>query len=171
LSAFLELQDVAKAFGRVRAVDGVSLTVGRGEFFSLLGPSGCGKTTLLRIIAGFETPDAGRVLLDGKDITALPPNRRPVNTIFQSYALFPHLTVRENIGFGLQVARRSRREIDEAVDRMLALIQMEGHAHKRPDQISGGQKQRVAVARALVNQPLVLLLDECSSSSTTCRSS
>ena len=160
MSAFLELQDVAKAFGRIRAVDGVSLTVGRGEFFSLLGPSGCGKTTLLRIIAGFETPDAGRVLLDGKDITALPPNRRPVNTIFQSYALFPHLTVRENIGFGLRVARRSRREIDEAVDRMLALIQMEGHAHKRPDQISGGQKQRVAVARALVNQPLVLLLDE-----------
>jgi spermidine/putrescine transport system ATP-binding protein len=141
-------------------VDGVSLQVRRGEFFSLLGPSGCGKTTLLRIVAGFEQPDAGRVLLDGQDITDLPPNLRKVNTIFQSYALFPHLTVYENIAFGLRVARRPRRQIADEVARMLALIQMADQGHKRPDQISGGQKQRVAVARALINKPSVLLLDE-----------
>ena len=157
---FLEFENVSKYFGSVRAVDQVSLSIRRGEFYSLLGPSGCGKTTLLRILAGFEKPDTGRVLLNGEDITALPPNKRKVNTIFQSYALFPHLTVRENIAFGLRIARRPRKEIDEEVDRMLALIQMEDQGHKRPDQISGGQKQRVAVARALINRPQVLLLDE-----------
>jgi len=157
---FLEFENVSKYFGSIRAVDQVSLSIKRGEFFSLLGPSGCGKTTLLRILAGFEKPDTGRVILDGEDITALPPNKRKVNTIFQSYALFPHLTVRENIAFGLRIAKQPRQQIDAEVDRMLALIQMEDQAHKRPDQISGGQKQRVAVARALINKPQVLLLDE-----------
>jgi spermidine/putrescine transport system ATP-binding protein len=157
---FVEFQGVTKRYGSLCAVDNVSLTIRRGEIFSLLGPSGCGKTTLLRILAGFEEPDAGRVLLDGEDITALPPNQRKVNTIFQSYALFPHLTVWQNIAFGLQVARRPRKEISAEVDRMLTLIQLRDHAHKKPHQISGGQKQRVAIARALVLKPRVLLLDE-----------
>ncbi len=160
MAGFLVFDGVSKSFGQVRAVDDVRLEVGKGEFFSLLGPSGCGKTTLLRMVAGLERPDAGRVLLDGADITELPPNRRRVNTIFQSYALFPHLDVFENIAFGLRVARRPRREVEAEVERMLGLIQMEEHARKRPHQISGGQKQRVAVARALVNRPQVLLLDE-----------
>ena len=160
MAGFLVFDGVSKSYGTVRAADGVSLSVERGEFFSLLGPSGCGKTTLLRILAGFERPDAGRVLLDGEDITALPPNRRKVNTVFQSYALFPHLSVRENVAFGLRVARRPRREIEAEVDRMLALVQMEDQGHKRPDQLSGGQRQRVAIARALINRPQVLLLDE-----------
>lgn len=158
---FLEFRNVSKHFGKICAVDQVSLSIQRGEFFSLLGPSGCGKTTLLRILAGFETPDGGgEVLLDGVNIAALPPNKRKVNTIFQNYALFPHLNVRENIAFGLRIAKVPRPQIDEEVDRMLALIQMESQAHKRPDQISGGQKQRVAIARALINKPQVLLLDE-----------
>jgi len=160
VSEFLEFENVSRFFGDVRAVDGVSLSVKKGEFFSLLGPSGCGKTTLLRILAGFEHPDTGRVLLDGRDITELPPNKRKVNTIFQSYALFPHLTVFENIAFGLRVAHRSRDEIRSEVGAMLKLIQMENQAWKKPDQLSGGQKQRVAIARALVNKPEVLLLDE-----------
>jgi spermidine/putrescine transport system ATP-binding protein len=160
LAEFLEFEDVSKHFGAVRAVDHVSLSVRKGEFFSLLGPSGCGKTTLLRILAGFEYPDTGRVRLDGKDITDLPPNERKVNTIFQSYALFPHLTVWENIAFGLRVARRPHREIREEVGKMLTLIQMTDQGHKKPDQLSGGQKQRVAVARALINKPQILLLDE-----------
>jgi len=160
VSEFLEFVDVSKRYGDIKAVDHVSLSVRRGEFFSLLGPSGCGKTTLLRILAGFEQPDTGRVLLDGTDITDLPPFQRKVNTIFQSYALFPHLSVWDNIAFGLKVARRPRREIKEEVEKMLRLIQMEDQAWKKPDQISGGQKQRVAVARALVNKPRVLLLDE-----------
>ncbi len=157
---FLVLEGVTKSFGDVRAVERVSLAVERGEFFSLLGPSGCGKTTLLRVIAGLERPDAGRVLLDGQDITALPPNQRRVNTIFQSYALFPHMTVAENIAFGLKVAKRPVAEIRREVERMLALVQMAEHADARPGQLSGGQKQRVAVARALINRPQVLLLDE-----------
>lgn len=156
----VEIEAVTKRFGSFAAVDGVSLAVRRGEFFSLLGPSGCGKTTLLRMIAGFEQPDEGRILLDGEDITALPPNLRRVNTIFQSYALFPNMTLWDNIAYGLKIARRPRGEIRDEVGKMLALIQMEEHAHKRPDQISGGQKQRVAVARALINRPRVLLLDE-----------
>jgi len=160
VAGFLVLEDVAKSFGAVRAVDGVTLSVEKGEFFSLLGPSGCGKTTLLRMVAGFERPDRGRVLLDGIDITALPPDRRKVNTVFQSYALFPHMTVRDNIAFGLRMARRPRAEIAREVDRMLALVQMEDQADKRPEHLSGGQKQRVAVARALINRPQVLLLDE-----------
>ncbi len=159
-SAFLEFRGVSKRFGDVRAVDGVSLGLEKGEVFSLLGPSGCGKTTVLRLAAGFEEPDAGRVFLDGRDITGLPPDKRKVNTIFQSYALFPHMTVRDNIGFGLAIAKRPRKEIRDEVDRMLALIRMADQADKKPGQLSGGQKQRVAVARALVNRPDVLLLDE-----------
>jgi spermidine/putrescine transport system ATP-binding protein len=126
----------------------------------LLGPSGCGKTTMLRVTAGFETPESGRVFLDGRDITALPPNSRRVNTIFQSYALFPHLTVRGNIAFGLQIAKRPRPEIEREVDAMLRLIRLEDQADKKPDLLSGGQRQRVAIARALINKPDVLLLDE-----------
>ena len=160
MSEFLEFEDVSKHYGPVKAVDHVSLSVKQGEFFSLLGPSGCGKTTLLRILAGFEQPDTGRVLLGGEDVTDLPPYERKVNTIFQSYALFPHLSVWDNIAFGLKVAKRPKKEIKEEVAKMLALIQMEDQAWKKPDQISGGQKQRVAIARALVNKPRVLLLDE-----------
>ncbi len=159
-SEFLEFHGVSKSFGAVRAVAGVSLGIKKGEFFSLLGPSGCGKTTMLRLAAGFEEPDAGRVFLDGRDITGLPPDKRKVNTIFQSYALFPHMTVRDNIAFGLVIAKRPKKEIRAEVDRMLALIRMADQADKKPDQLSGGQKQRVAVARALVNKPDVLLLDE-----------
>ena len=160
MSDFLVFENVSKRFGPTRAVEKVSISVKRGEFFSLLGPSGCGKTTLLRILAGFEQPDSGRVLLEGEDITTLPPHKRKVNTIFQNYALFPHLTVRENISFGLKIAKLPKKTIDAEVGRMLQLIQMEDQASKRPDQISGGQKQRVAIARALINKPRVLLLDE-----------
>ncbi|MBM4149366.1 MAG: ABC transporter ATP-binding protein [Lentisphaerae bacterium] len=157
---FLRFEGVSKAFDGVKAVDGVTLSVRKGEIFSLLGPSGCGKTTLLRICAGLETPDAGRVLLDGRDITELPPHERPVNTVFQNYALFPHLSLWENIAFGLRVKGLPRQRIRDEVDAMLGLIQMTDQAHKKPAQISGGQKQRVAIARALVNRPQVLLLDE-----------
>jgi spermidine/putrescine transport system ATP-binding protein len=157
---FLVFENLSKRFGSTRAADNVSLSIRKGEFFSLLGPSGCGKTTLLRILAGFEQPDSGRVLLDGEDITSLPPHKRKVNTIFQNYALFPHLTVWENIAFGLRIAKVPKRKLEEEVGRMMHLIQMEDQAHKRPEQISGGQKQRVAVARALINRPQVLLLDE-----------
>jgi len=157
---FLEFRGVSKRFGAVQAVDAISLGVKKGEFFSLLGPSGCGKTTMLRLAAGFETPDAGRVFLDAEDITDLPPDKRKVNTIFQSYALFPHMTVRANIAFGLAIAKRPKNEIRAEVDRMLELIRMTGEADKKPDQLSGGQRQRVAVARALINKPDVLLLDE-----------
>jgi spermidine/putrescine transport system ATP-binding protein len=160
LSEFLEFQDISKRFGSIQAVHGISLGIKRGEFFSLLGPSGCGKTTMLRLAAGFEHPDVGRVVLDGQDITDLPPNKRQVNTIFQSYALFPHLTVWQNVAFGLQVAKRSKSDILDEVHSMLRLIRMDDQADKKPGQLSGGQKQRVAIARALINKPQVLLLDE-----------
>jgi len=160
LSEFLEFCNVSKRFGPIQAVDGVSLALRKGEFFSLLGPSGSGKTTMLRLAAGFEHPDSGRVVLDGEDITDLPPNKRKVNTIFQSYALFPHLSVWENIAFGLRVAKRSKKDMETEVEAMLRLIRMDDQAHKKPDQLSGGQKQRVAIARALINKPQVLLLDE-----------
>lgn len=156
----LHFENITKRFGEIVALDRVSLDVERGEILALLGPSGCGQTTLLRVAAGFEQPDEGRVYLDGQDITDLPPHRRKVNTIFQNYALFPHLSVRENIAFGLRVKGVARRQIREEVDRMLALVQMEDRADKKPGQISGGQKQRVAIARALINRPDVLLLDE-----------
>ncbi len=158
--AFLEFDGIVQSFGSVKAVDNVSLSVKQGEVFSLLGPSGCGKTTLLRICAGFQRPQAGRVILNGEDITDLPPDKRKVNTVFQNYALFPNLNVYDNIAFGLRIARRPDGEIRRAVDRMLDLIDLTEHAKKRVNEISGGQKQRVAIARALVNQPKVLLLDE-----------
>jgi spermidine/putrescine transport system ATP-binding protein len=151
---------VSKSFGDFKALDGVSLAIQKGEFFSLLGPSGCGKTTLLRIIAGFENPDRGTVTLEGADVLPLPPNRRQVNTVFQNYALFPHLTVYENVAFSLRLRHLSRDKIDAMVREYLRLVQLEGHAHKKPNQLSGGQKQRVAIARALINEPKVLLLDE-----------
>jgi spermidine/putrescine transport system ATP-binding protein len=160
----IEVVRAVKAFGAgnhaVRALDDVSVTIRAGEFFTLLGPSGCGKTTLLRLIAGFETPTAGTILLDGQDITALPPNRRPVNTVFQSYALFPHLTVAQNVGFGLEMLGKPAAEVAARTDEMLALVQLAPMAGRRTSQLSGGQQQRVALARALAPRPKVLLLDE-----------
>jgi spermidine/putrescine transport system ATP-binding protein len=156
----LRFENVTKRFGDFTAVDRVTLEIEHGKVFSLLGPSGCGKTTLLRMAAGFETPDEGRVLLDGRDITGLPPEQRPVNTVFQNYALFPHLSVRENIGFGLKIAKLPTAQIRQEVDRMLELVDLAAHADKMPAKLSGGQKQRVGIARALANKPRVLLLDE-----------
>jgi putrescine transport system ATP-binding protein len=156
----LRFDAVVKKFGAVRAVDGLSLDIRAGEFFALLGPSGCGKTTLLRMLAGFETPDEGRILLDGNDIAQVLPHQRPVNMMFQNYALFPHLNVRDNIAFGLKRARMPRPEIAARVAEMVALVRLEGLEKRRPDQLSGGQKQRVALARSLARRPRVLLLDE-----------
>ncbi len=156
----LTIQNVCKRFGEVAALDHVSLTVHPGEFFTLLGPSGCGKTTLLRIIAGLELADAGQVLSGGRDITHLPAIKRPVNTVFQSYALFPHLTIYENVAFGLRARQYPTDEINTRVARRLAMLDLEALADRYPRQLSGGQKQRVALARALVNEPDVLLLDE-----------
>ncbi len=160
MSEFLVFENVTKRFGALTAVDNVSLSITRGEFFSLLGPSGCGKTTLLRMLGGFESPDSGRIWLDGRDITDLPPNFRRVHTIFQNYALFPNMTVWDNIAFSLTIAKYPKNEIKRAVGEMLELIRMTDHAFKYPSMISGGQKQRVAIARALVDRPQVLLLDE-----------
>jgi putrescine transport system ATP-binding protein len=156
----LRFDAVVKKFGVVRAVDGVSLDIWAGEFFALLGPSGCGKTTLLRMLAGFETPDEGRILLEGNDIARVLPHQRPVNMMFQNYALFPHLSVRDNIAFGLKRASMPQPEIDARVAEMVALVKLEGLENRRPDQLSGGQKQRVALARSLARRPRVLLLDE-----------
>ena len=160
MADFLEFQGVTKRFGQMTAVNHATFGVQKGEFFSLLGPSGCGKTTLLRMLAGFEQPDAGRILLDGRDITRLPPDKRQVNTVFQNYALFPHLTIWDNIAFGLRLRRVPKPEISSRVEEMLDLIQLRDQAQKKPTQLSGGQKQRVAIARALVLKPQVLLLDE-----------
>ncbi len=157
---FLIFDSVSKSFGNHKVLDNVSLAVKKGEIFSLLGPSGCGKTTLLRICAGFEEPDSGRIILNGEDITKLSPNKRLVNTVFQNYALFPNLTVFENIAFGLRVSGTDNRHIKNEVYKYLELIQLTEHANKKPDKLSGGQKQRVAIARALINKPQVLLLDE-----------
>jgi putrescine transport system ATP-binding protein len=156
----VRFENVSRRFGGVAAVDGLSLDIYPGEFFALLGPSGCGKTTLLRMLAGFERPDAGRILLDGRDVGATPAHRRPVNMMFQSYALFPHLTVAGNIAFGLHQEGMGRADIAARVDGMLALVRLEGLGGRRPDQLSGGQRQRVALARSLAKQPRVLLLDE-----------
>jgi putrescine transport system ATP-binding protein len=156
----LRFEAVVKNFGAVRAVDRVSFDIWAAEFFALLGPSGCGKTTLLRMLAGFETPDEGRILLDGNDIAQVLPHQRPVNMMFQNYALFPHLCVRDNIAFGLKRAGLPRPEIDARVAEMVALVKLEGLEKRRPDQLSGGQKQRVALARSLARRPRVLLLDE-----------
>ena len=158
--ALLEIRNVARRFGNFTAVDGVSLDVAAGEFFTLLGPSGCGKTTLLRMIAGFDAPDEGDLLLDGQSLRGIPPEQRPIHTVFQSYALFPHLTVAENIAFPLRMAKVMPVEIQRRVQEALAAVHLsEKHRHL-PHELSGGQKQRVALARGLVNRPRLLLLDE-----------
>ena len=158
--ALLEIAGASKRFGAVAAVEDVSLSIERGAFFALLGPSGCGKTTLLRMIAGFETPDSGGIVIDGVDVTGLPPYARPVNMMFQSYALFPHMDVAGNIAFGLRQERMDRRRIAARVEEMLALVQMAGYGPRRPHELSGGQRQRVALVRALAKMPKLLLLDE-----------
>jgi spermidine/putrescine transport system ATP-binding protein len=156
----ITFENVTKRFGKLAAVDDVSLTVNEGEFFALLGPSGCGKTTLLRMLAGFETPTEGRILIDGQDISNVPPNKRPVNMVFQSYAVFPHMTVADNVAYGLVVDKVGKAEREARVAEALELVQLGGLGERKPDQLSGGQRQRVALARALVKRPRVLLLDE-----------
>ena len=156
----LSIENVSKRFGATEVLRGISLDIARGEIFALLGPSGCGKSTLLRIVSGFETPTEGRILLDGEDITRTPPNRRPINMVFQSYAVFPHMTVAGNIAYGLEMERLPREEIDERVEEALAQVRLEGLGTRRPEHLSGGQRQRVALARALVKRPRLLLLDE-----------
>ena len=156
----LELNNIEKSFGDVRVLKGISLAVKSGEFITLLGSSGCGKTTLLRIISGLETPDAGQVLLEGLDVTNAEPNRRNVNTVFQSYALFPHMTVAHNIGYSLRLKHTDKKQIDKTVAEALDMVQLTGFGKRMPHELSGGQRQRVAIARAIVNHPKVLLLDE-----------
>ena len=157
----LELKDIRKSFEKETDVlKGISLAIGKGEFITLLGSSGCGKTTTLRIIAGLEMPDGGQVFLDGKDVTSLAPEARDVNTVFQNYALFPHMNVADNIGYGLKLKKTPKEEIRRKVKKMLELVQLPGYEKRKPSELSGGQKQRVAIARALVNNPKVLLLDE-----------
>jgi spermidine/putrescine transport system ATP-binding protein len=159
--AIVSIQNVSKLFGsKVVAVDDVSLDIEEGEFFALLGPSGCGKTTLLRMLAGFEIPTSGRVMIDGEDMEGVDPNRRPVNMVFQSYAVFPHMNVASNVGYGLKVTGVPRSEIDAQVEEALALVKLDGYEQRMPSQLSGGQRQRVALARALIKRPKVLLLDE-----------
>jgi putrescine transport system ATP-binding protein len=160
LKPLLRIEGVGKRFGGHAAVDNLSLDIYQGEFFALLGPSGCGKTTLLRLIAGFERPDAGHILLEGVDLGPVPPHRRPVNMMFQSYALFPHLTVEANVAFGLKQEGLPRPQIAERVADMLALVKLTNFGRRKPHELSGGQRQRVALARALVKRPRVLLLDE-----------
>ncbi len=159
-SSGILIEGIDKSFGPVQALKSVSLHVNEGEFFTLLGPSGCGKTTLLRIIAGLELPDSGRVILGGEDITHLPATKRQVNTVFQNYALFPHLSVYENVAFGLRARRFPKEEVNTKVRKALELLGLQDLADRHPHQLSGGQQQRVALARALVNEPRVLLLDE-----------
>ncbi len=159
-SVAIALEGVSKRFGAHAAVDDVTLTIRNGEFFSLLGPSGCGKTTTLRMIAGFETPDEGRIVLEGRDVTKVPPNRRPVNMVFQQYALFPHMSIYDNVAFGLKMNGVPRREHRERIGAILRVVELEHLERRRPRQLSGGQQQRVALARALVNEPTALLLDE-----------
>jgi spermidine/putrescine transport system ATP-binding protein len=156
----IELCELTKRYGEHLAADAVSIDIAQGEFFSLLGPSGCGKTTTLRMIAGFEEPTSGSVTLDGEDVTWVSPRRRKVNMVFQDYALFPHMTVAENVAFGLKLAKVPRSELRERVAKILASVRLEGYEGRRPAQLSGGQRQRVALARALVNEPAALLLDE-----------
>ena len=156
----IRFENVTKRFGKVAAVDDVTLAIEEGEFFALLGPSGCGKTTLLRMLAGFETPTEGRILIDGEDVSRTPPNRRPVNMVFQSYAVFPHMSVADNVGYGLVVDGAPADERARRVEEALALVKLEGLGDRKPDQLSGGQRQRVALARALIKRPRVLLLDE-----------
>ncbi len=156
----VKIDHVSKEFGDFVALNDVNFTINQGEFFTLLGPSGCGKTTLLRIIAGFENPDDGAVLFDDTNVVGLPPNKRQSNTVFQSYALFPHMTVFENVAFSLRLKKVDNATVEEKVKKYLSLVQLEEHMYKKPNQLSGGQRQRVAIARALINEPKVLLLDE-----------
>ena len=157
----LELKEIKKSFTEGEAVlDNISLEISKGEFITLLGSSGCGKTTTLRIIAGLEQPDAGSVWLDGREVTGLEPNQRDVNTVFQNYALFPHMTVADNIGYGLKLKKIPKAEIKKRVSEMLELVQLEGYERRKPSELSGGQKQRVAIARALVKQPEIIMADE-----------
>ncbi|OBY26693.1 ABC transporter ATP-binding protein [Leisingera sp. JC1] len=156
----IRFENVTKTFGSFTAISDLNLDIQEREFFSLLGPSGCGKTTMMRLLAGFEEVTTGRILLDGQDLTSIPANRRPINMMFQSYALFPHMSVAKNIGFGLKQERWKKRDIQDRVDEMLALVQLEGFADRKPHQLSGGQMQRVALARSLAKKPKVLLLDE-----------
>ena len=158
--SFIQINGISKHFGNVKAVDDVSFQIKEGEFFSLLGPSGCGKTTLLRLLAGFEYPTNGNLLLDGIDITALPPDKRPTNMVFQNYAIFPHINVEKNVQFGLRKLGLTSDEISKRVKDVLSLVKLEGYEERFSSQLSGGQRQRVALARALVRQPKVLLLDE-----------
>lgn len=160
MSEILRLENIYKSFEDAEVLKGIQLTVNQGEFITLLGASGCGKTTTLRIIAGLEQADSGSVWLAGQDITGLVPNKRNVNTVFQNYALFPHMTVEENIGYGMKIRKVSKADIARSVEEMLRLVQLEGYGKRRPDQLSGGQRQRVAIARAVINKPMVLLLDE-----------
>ncbi|HMM13636.1 MAG TPA: ABC transporter ATP-binding protein [Parvibaculum sp.] len=160
-SPIIEIRNVTKIYGgTVKAVDNVNLTVGRGEFFALLGPSGCGKTTLLRMLAGFETPTSGEVIIDGHNMATVAPNKRPVNMVFQSYAVFPHMSVEKNVGYGLRMDGRPRSEIRARTEEALELVKLGGYGKRMPNELSGGQRQRVALARALVKRPSVLLLDE-----------
>ncbi len=159
-SPIIQIRNVSKRFGKVTAVDDVSLDIMAGEFFVLLGPSGCGKTTLLRMIAGFEIPSEGQILIDGQDMGQVPPNKRPVNMVFQSYAVFPHMSVTDNVGYGLKIAGVGKSEIKSRVQEALELVKLGGFETRMPDQMSGGQRQRVALARSLVMRPKVLLLDE-----------
>jgi spermidine/putrescine transport system ATP-binding protein len=156
----IALEGVSKSYGKAAAVKGVSLAIGEGEFFSMLGPSGCGKTTTLRMIAGFEVPDAGRIMLQGRDVTRVTPNKRAVNMVFQQYALFPHMSIYDNVAFGLKVKKVPRAEHRDRILEILRVVELEGLERRRPRQLSGGQQQRVALARALVNRPAALLLDE-----------
>jgi len=160
MSGAISLRGLSRHFGELRAVDGIDLDIEDGEFFSMLGPSGSGKTTVLRLVAGFERPTAGRILLADRDVTDLPPHARDVNTVFQDYAIFPHMSVRENVEYGLRVKKVPRPERRRRVGEALATVRLEGYGDRRPHQLSGGQRQRVALARALVNRPRVLLLDE-----------
>ena len=158
--AIISFQNVSKHFGKVKAVDHASFDIQRGEFFSLLGPSGCGKTTLLRMVAGFEMPSSGEIFLDGQPMSVSPPNRRPVNMVFQNYAIFPHLDVRGNIAFGMRKSGLSKGDLNKRIDEVLELIKLPGYGSRGANELSGGQRQRVALARALIKQPKVLLLDE-----------
>ena len=156
----IDLQNISKSFGNHLVLDVMNLYIRENEFLTLLGPSGCGKTTTLRIIGGFETPDVGRVIFDGEDITNLAPNKRQLNTVFQKYALFTHMTIAENIAFGLKIKKKSKSYIDDKIKYALKLVNLEDYGNRYPDSLSGGQQQRIAIARAIVNEPKVLLLDE-----------
>lgn len=158
--SILQLRQIRKSFDNTEVLKGIDLEVAQGEFITLLGASGCGKTTTLRIIAGLELPDAGQVILEGQDITNREPNKRDVNTVFQNYALFPHMNVSDNVGYGLKIRKVPKAEIERKVEQALRLVQLEEYGKRMPDQLSGGQKQRIAIARAVINEPKVLLLDE-----------